>query len=97
MKYLDDLIKRLSAKGIELNNLGQFELRNLVREARDVLEAVRPVQDCMEELISVLLLEYHDVNWLSGNPKMRNENKQRLVGECILRFVRLRSEPANSE
>ena len=83
VNYLDDLIKRLSEKGIELNNSGHFPLRNLVREARNALETVRESRDSLEELLGVLLLEYHNSNWLSGDNKTRNEQKRELVGSVI--------------
>jgi hypothetical protein len=83
VNYLDDLIKRLSEKGIEFNNSGNMSNRNLVREARNALEQVREARDSLEELLGVLLLEYHNANWLSGDNKTRNESQRHMVGRCL--------------
>jgi hypothetical protein len=83
VNYLDDLIKRLSEAGIRLNNIGEFPLRNLVREARNVLQELRETRDSLEELLGVLLLEYHNGCWLSGDNKTRNEAERELLGKCL--------------
>jgi hypothetical protein len=39
-----------------------------------------------EIIYAVTLLEYHDMNWLSTNEKVRNERKQELLRELITKL-----------
>jgi len=44
---------------------------------------IKRIRDMAETLLAVETLEYHDMNWLSGDPKTRNEQKQVLIRNII--------------
>ena len=80
---LDVLIDKLNSAGIAANDRGEFEFRNLIREARDALEAARRVRGHIEEIQGVELLEYHNKNWLKIDQASRNESVRELIGQCL--------------
>ncbi len=44
---------------------------------------IKRIRDMAETLLAVEALEYHDMNWLSGDLKTRNEQKQVLIRNII--------------
>lgn len=79
----NDLLNRLHDKAVALNASRDYETRDLVREARNALEKIKDIRDALEQLDGVLLLEYHNANWLGGDPKRRNEGKRELIARCL--------------
>lgn len=42
------------------------------------------IREMAETLLAVETLEYHDGNWLSGDPKTRSEKQQVLIRDIIV-------------
>lgn len=48
-----------------------------------LVEDIEDLRDKVEVLLSVERLEYHDMNWLSGNNGKRSEDKQEILLEIL--------------
>jgi hypothetical protein len=50
-------------------------------------EKAKELKECLEILLAIELLEYHNKNWLASfankSPKILNEEKRRLIQRCL--------------
>ncbi len=51
------------------------------------IKTIKNIRARLETVLGITLLEYHDMNLLSGDPKSRNEEQQKIltyaIGDCI--------------
>jgi hypothetical protein len=48
------------------------------------------VKDLAETLLAIELLEYHDMNFLAGSPKLLNQKKREVINEIIILATQLK-------
>jgi len=64
----------------EMHSDGDHSVRHWIAER---LAEKRRIAEKLELLLGIETLEYHDMNFLSGDNKRRNETKRAMLKECI--------------
>jgi len=64
----------------EMHSDGDHSVRHWIE---DRLAVHRQIAEKLEVLLGIETLEYHDMKFLSGDNKRRNETKRAILAECI--------------